>query len=165
VDMDALARSAVTEVLHTYVGPTPAFEIGELPSCQGDPTVLRQVWCNLIGNALKYSAKQTQPRIDIRGHTQGRENVYEVQDNGAGFDMQYASKLFKVFQRLHSANEFIGTGVGLAIVQRIIERHGGRIWAEGQPDRGARFQFTLPAAAVSGSAEPVTAASCGSAPR
>jgi light-regulated signal transduction histidine kinase (bacteriophytochrome) len=105
---------------------------------------VRQVWCNLIGNALKYSARRAQPHVRICGRVEGAEAIYEVQDNGAGFDMQYASKLFGVFQRLHSAEEFAGTGVGLAIVQRIVTRHGGRIWAEAAPDAGARFAFALP---------------------
>ena len=110
----------------------------------GDATVIRQVWCNLIGNALKYSAKRAQPHIRISGRIEGAEAIYQVQDNGAGFDMRYADKLFGVFQRLHRAEEFAGTGVGLAIVQRIIARHGGRIWAEAVPDAGAWFSFALP---------------------
>jgi light-regulated signal transduction histidine kinase (bacteriophytochrome) len=105
---------------------------------------MRQVWCNLIGNALKYSAKQPQPRISIGSRIEGHENVYQVQDNGAGFDMRYVHKLFGVFQRLHGADDFAGSGVGLAIVHRIITRHGGRIWAESTPGAGACFQFALP---------------------
>jgi len=106
--------------------------------------VLRQVWCNLIGNALKYSAKRSCPRVQVSGRSEPNEHLYQVRDNGAGFDMRYAEKLFGVFQRLHRADEFDGTGVGLAIVQRIITRHRGRIWAEGVPDAGACFHFALP---------------------
>ncbi len=146
IDMFALATAAVAEMRASYCGPDPLIDIGALPACAGDPTVIRQVWCNLIGNALKYSARRSQPHIRISGHVAGAEAIYEVQDNGAGFDMQYAGKLFGVFQRLHRADEFAGTGVGLAIVQRIVTRHGGRIWAEGAVDAGARFCFALPLA-------------------
>jgi light-regulated signal transduction histidine kinase (bacteriophytochrome) len=102
------------------------------------------VWSNLIGNAFKYSAKRAQPRISIDGRVEGEETIYGIEDNGTGFDMRYAEKLFGVFKRLHNVEEFPGTGVGLAIVQRIITRHGGRIWAQAEPDAGARFQFALP---------------------
>jgi light-regulated signal transduction histidine kinase (bacteriophytochrome) len=130
--------------LAAYSGPLPRIDIDSLPSVVGDPTVLRQVWCNLIGNALKYSAKRPEPRIEVSGRIEEHEAVFQIQDNGAGFSMHYADKLFGVFQRLHRAEEFSGTGVGLAIVQRIVARHGGRIWAESVPDAGARFQFALP---------------------
>ena len=148
IDMTALADSAATEVQSLYTGPSPVIEIDELPDISGDATVMRQVWCNLIGNALKYSAKRPQPRIRISGRIEDREVIYQVEDNGAGFDMRYVDKLFGVFQRLHRTEEFSGTGVGLAIVQRIIARHGGRIWAQGTPDVGACFQFALPLTAV-----------------
>jgi light-regulated signal transduction histidine kinase (bacteriophytochrome) len=144
LDMTALARAAAAEVLAGYSGPAAELSIAELPACAGDVTVIRQVWCNLIGNALKYSAKRVQPRIEVSGHADGSELCYQVRDNGAGFDMRYAEKLFGVFQRLHGETEFAGTGVGLAIVQRIIARHGGRIWAESKPDQGACFTFSLP---------------------
>jgi two-component system sensor histidine kinase/response regulator len=144
VDMGALADAAAQEVKAAYTGPAAVIEIGELPPIAGDATVLRQVWCNLIGNALKYSAKRAQPQIHVSGRTEQAEAVYQVKDNGAGFDMRYADKLFGVFQRLHRAEEFAGTGVGLAIVQRIVMRHGGRIWAKGTPDVGACFCFALP---------------------
>jgi two-component system, sensor histidine kinase and response regulator len=144
VDMTALADAAATEVRSLYTGPPPLIEIAELPATSGDATVLRQVWCNLIGNALKYSAKRAAPKVEISGRIEDREAVYRVKDNGAGFDMRYADKLFGVFQRLHRADEFTGTGVGLAIAQRIVARHGGRIWASGAPDAGACFEFALP---------------------
>ena len=128
-----------TEVLGEQV------EVGALPPASCDRALLRQVWTNLVGNALKYSSKRGRPRIEIGGAIAGRERTYWVRDNGSGFDMRYYGKLFGVFQRLHGAEEFEGTGVGLAIVQRIVARHGGRVWAEGELDKGACFSFALPA--------------------
>jgi light-regulated signal transduction histidine kinase (bacteriophytochrome) len=144
IDMTSLAGAALSEVMEVHVGPQPTVEIAVLPPSHGDVTLIRQVWCHLIGNALKYSGKRDVPRIQISGRTDGRVAVYRVDDNGAGFDMKHAHKLFGVFQRLHKTEDFSGTGVGLAIVQRIIVRHGGRIWAEGAADLGASFQFSLP---------------------
>jgi len=152
VDMDALARAAAAEALAAYSGPSPQLHIAALPACAADASVIRQVWANLIGNALKYSARQAEPRVCISGAIEqgeaGHEAVYQVRDNGAGFDMRYAHKLFGVFQRLHGVDEFPGSGVGLAIVHRIIARHGGRVWAQGAPGEGACFQFALPAASA-----------------
>jgi two-component system sensor histidine kinase/response regulator len=145
IDMTLMANSAAAEVMALYTGPPPKIDIGDLPPAPADGTVIRQVWCNLIGNALKYSAKRADPQIKVSGRVEGREAIYQVEDNGAGFDMAYADKLFGVFQRLHKAQDFAGTGVGLAIVHRIVTRHGGRIWAHGERDVGARFHFTLPA--------------------
>lgn len=144
VDMTALARRAAAEVLEGQPEPKPAVRIAELPPVAGDPALLRQVWTNLIGNAVKYSAKASTPQVQVRAATVGRLVRYEVQDNGVGFDMKYVDKLFGVFQRLHSADEYPGTGVGLAIVQRIISRHEGAITAQGERGKGATFQFTLP---------------------
>jgi two-component system sensor histidine kinase/response regulator len=144
IDMTLMADAVAREVLTTYSGPTPLIEIGELPSARADAKVIRQVWTNLIGNALKYSAKRSEPKVTIDGWVEAHEAIYEIEDNGTGFDMAYASKLFGVFQRLHKSDDFPGIGVGLAIVHRILTRHGGRIIAEGRPDVGARFQFALP---------------------
>ena len=149
IDMTALAGAVAAEATALYVGPRPLIDIADLPAVQGDATVIRQVWSNLIGNALKYSAKRPEPRVKISGRIENREAIYQVEDNGAGFDMRYADKLFGVFQRLHRTEDFSGTGVGLAIVHRIIARHGGRVWAQGTPDVGACFQFSLPIGAVS----------------
>jgi signal transduction histidine kinase len=109
----------------------------------GDPTLLRLVLENLLGNAWKYSARAAQPRIAFGAAPRDGRRVFSVADNGVGFDMRNADRLFGVFQRLHSANDFPGTGVGLASVKRIVRRHGGDIWAESEPGRGARFHFTL----------------------
>jgi PAS domain S-box-containing protein len=117
--------------------------VGNLPPCQGDAALLKQVWVNLISNAIKYTRGREPGVIEIGCERTNNENVYFVRDNGAGFDMQNAGKLFGVFQRLHGADEFEGTGVGLAIVQRIVNRHGGRIWAAAEVGRGATFSFTL----------------------
>lgn len=140
VDMHALAAA---EYRNTGAA-APAFELSPLPPAVGDARLLRQVWVNLISNAVKFSSQREQPMIRVTGQERERDILYTVEDNGAGFDMQYASKLFGVFQRLHSAQEFEGTGVGLAIVQRVVERHGGRVWAESVLGEGATFHFTLP---------------------
>ncbi|WP_433056465.1 PAS domain S-box protein [Dactylosporangium sp. CS-033363] len=122
--------------------------VGELPDALGDPRLVRQVLANLLGNAIKYSRDAPAPRVEI-GHkvTTGGEATYFVRDNGAGFDMRYAEKLFKVFQRLHRAEEFEGNGIGLALAHRIVHRHGGQIWADAAPGEGATFYFTLPVTA------------------
>jgi signal transduction histidine kinase len=145
VDMTTLARRAAAEVLDAQPEPKPAVRIPELPPVRGDPALLRQVWTNLIGNAVKYSSKSPAPAIEVRAAAEGRLVRYEVRDNGVGFDMRYADKLFGVFQRLHSADEYPGTGVGLAIVQRIVNRHEGAVSAHGERGKGATFGFTLPA--------------------
>ena len=116
--------------------PLVEFAIGDLPTTVGDPTLLQQVFCNLIGNAVKFSRHQPRPYIEIDSFP---DRTIRIKDNGVGFQMEYADKLFGAFQRLHNEKEFEGTGIGLAIVQRIVQRHGGSIWAEGYPDQGAIF--------------------------
>ena len=143
VDMTALAR----EVAQELAQGAARVEVAALPPGQADRALLRQVWSNLLGNALKYSGKRADPRVEVGGRADAAESVYWVRDNGVGFDMRYAAKLFGVFQRLHAADEFPGTGVGLAIVQRVVSRHGGRVWAEGAVGEGACFFFSLPRAA------------------
>jgi signal transduction histidine kinase len=118
----------------------------ELPTCRGDAALLRQVLMNLLGNAIKYTRPREAARIEVGGAREGELVRYTVRDNGVGFDMGSSSRLFEVFSRLHGDDQFEGTGIGLATVRRIIDRHGGRIWAEGAVDRGAAFHFTLPAA-------------------
>ncbi len=148
LDMSAIARAALAEALSTYAGPEARVDIGPLPTAAGDPIVIRHAWSNLIGNALKYSTGRGKPKITISGRIEGSESIYSVQDNGVGFDMNHADKLFGVFKRLHSAQDYPGTGVGLAIVHRIVSRHGGRIWAQGTPGIGACFEFALPTTAT-----------------
>jgi PAS domain S-box-containing protein len=138
-----LVRQALESLRHEQQGRQVEISVGELPICQGDPTLLRQVWINLLSNAFKFTQGRAPARIEVGCVKQDGEQVYFVRDNGVGFDMQYAGKLFGVFQRLHRIEEYGGTGVGLAIVQRIVHRHGGRIWAEAEVDKGATFYFTL----------------------
>ena len=120
------------------------FTIEQLPLTNADPTFIKQVWINLISNAIKFSSLKMKPEIKIGGYKENNYNVYYISDNGVGFNPEYTHKLFGVFQRLHKADEFEGTGVGLAIVQRIIHRHGGKVWAESKEGRGATFYFSLP---------------------
>jgi light-regulated signal transduction histidine kinase (bacteriophytochrome) len=121
-------------------------ELVDLPPARGDRALLREVFVNLLSNAIKFTQPREQPLIQVGGRVEGEQNVYFVKDNGVGFEMKHAGKLFGVFQRLHTTEEFEGTGVGLAIVQRIIQRHGGKAWAEGTLGEGATIYFTLPTA-------------------
>ena len=144
VDLAALVQAVVQELQQANADRTVAVTVAPLPPAMGDRALLRQVLTNLIGNAFKFTRQRPDARVEIGSRDDNGERVYYVSDNGAGFDMQYASKLFGVFQRLHPAADFEGTGVGLALVQRIILRHGGRVWGKGQVNEGATFQFTLP---------------------
>ena len=143
VDTSKLVRGALEELNSQREGRRIEFRIADLPTCQADPALLKQVWVNLLSNALKYTGKREAALVEIGCAADNGRNVYFVRDNGAGFDMKYAHKLFGVFQRLHRAEDYDGTGVGLAIAQRVIHRHGGRIWAESALDSGATFYFTL----------------------
>ena len=143
IDMQRLVEEVLGE-LPASGGRPPRLELGALPAARGDATLLKRVWTNLLANAVKFSSKRGQPVIEVSGQENGAQCVYCVKDNGAGFDMRYCDKLFNVFQRLHREDEFEGTGVGLAIVQRVISRHGGRVWAEGKVDEGAAFYVSLP---------------------
>jgi light-regulated signal transduction histidine kinase (bacteriophytochrome) len=139
-----VAQRALDELRADQEGRTVDLSIGDLPECQADPALLKQVFVNLLANALKFTRQCEVAKIEIDYLVDAGEGpTYIVRDNGVGFDMQYVHKLFGVFQRLHRAEDYEGTGVGLAIVQRIVQRHGGRAWAEAEPDRGATFYFTL----------------------
>jgi light-regulated signal transduction histidine kinase (bacteriophytochrome) len=156
VVVEDVVHSALEDLRAALEGRQVQIVVGDLPECQADPALLKQVFVNLLGNALKFTRQRDVARIEIGWtssppappHAGDRDGValpgcYFVRDNGAGFDMRYADKLFGVFQRLHRAEDYEGTGIGLATVQRIIRRHGGRIWAEGEPDKGATFYFTI----------------------
>lgn len=144
VEMRALVNQALETLQGEQEGRQVSITIGELPPCQGDPALLLQVWVNLLSNALKFTREREQATININCIRDANgQPVYSVRDNGAGFDMQYIGKLFGVFQRLHSPSQFEGTGVGLALVQRIVQSHGGSIWADSTPDAGASFYFTI----------------------
>jgi len=144
IDMKELARDVLAQISSADSAAALQFDLGPLHKAQGDPAMIRQVFVNLLSNAAKYSRARNPALVEVGGYRENGENVYYVKDNGVGFDMNYTNKLFGVFQRLHSAEEFEGTGVGLAIVQRIIHRHGGRVWADGKVNEGATFYFTLP---------------------
>lgn len=146
VNLDELVRQVINEINGGENRHKPEIQINRLPTVDADAMLLKQVYVNLLSNAFKYTRNCNAPRIDIGAHNTDKSTVFYVKDNGAGFDMKYSSKLFGVFQRLHRAEEFEGTGVGLAIVQRIIHRHGGRVWAESEVNKGATFLFELPKA-------------------
>jgi light-regulated signal transduction histidine kinase (bacteriophytochrome) len=144
IDMDNLVKSVIDYLRETTPGREISFTIGSLPRARGDISLIRQVFSNLLSNAVKFTGKKDSAVVEVRGWSEGNENIYCVKDNGAGFNMEYEGKLFAVFQRLHSRQDFEGTGTGLSIVQKIVHRHGGRLWAEGEVDKGATFCFTLP---------------------
>ena len=143
VNTTEVAGNAWTQVSEGLEGRQVTIHIGDLPICESDPILLEQVFVNLLSNAVKYSRPREVALIDVAAEVKAGQTIYSVRDNGVGFDMQYADRLFRVFQRLHRADEYEGTGVGLATVHRIVERHGGRVWAEAAPGKGATFYFTL----------------------
>ena len=147
-DTVKVVNAAVRDLEPQLKGRKIEFLVAALPPMSCDPALMRQVWVNLLSNAAKYSAKREHAVVEVGFKEQGAEGVYFVRDNGSGFDMRYANKLFGVFQRLHRSDEFEGTGVGLAIVHRVVSRHGGRIWAEAGVDEGATFSFTVPRPAI-----------------
>jgi light-regulated signal transduction histidine kinase (bacteriophytochrome) len=144
INIADVVKGVISDINDTNHYPAKVL-VNELLPAYADRALITQVWINLISNAFKYSAKKENPFIEIGSHRDAEYIVYYVKDNGAGFNMDYAEKLFGVFQRLHKATDFEGTGVGLAIVHRIINRHGGRVWAEAKVNEGATFFFTLPA--------------------
>ncbi len=144
IDMSKLVWAIYHEATTPEDRERISFEVDELCNALGDTTMLRQVWANLISNAVKYSSKQEHPVIRVENTRKDGMCAYTIRDNGVGFDMKYVDKVFGVFQRLHSMREFEGTGVGLAIVQRVIHKHGGEVWAESEVGKGAVFGFSLP---------------------
>lgn len=142
-DPAELVRLALDELRREQEGRSLEIQIGTLPPCEADPVLLKQVFVNLLQNALKFTRTRERAQIEIGGYEREHGPVYFIKDNGVGFDMKFTQQLFGMFQRLHKDEEFEGTGVGLAIVQRIILRHGGKIWAEAERDKGAAFYFTL----------------------
>ena len=144
VDMHTLTENVISELLQNESKHLHKITIGSLPPCEADPSLMKQVLLNLISNALKYSSKKSRPEIDIGYTDEETRVVYSIKDNGVGFDMAYADKLFGVFQRLHSQEEFEGSGVGLALVKRIIDKHNGKIWADAIENSGAAFYFSIP---------------------
>jgi two-component system sensor histidine kinase/response regulator len=145
VSMQGLVQRVLETLQHQWPARSLQLEIGELPDCRGDQSLLEHVLTNVLSNAFKFTATRDPARIEVEAYKEGAEQVYFVRDNGVGFDMKYADRLFGVFQRLHSQSEFPGTGIGLSIVRRIIHRHGGRAWVESRPQQGTTLYFSLPA--------------------
>jgi len=145
IDMNALVKLVNEEMNYESTSIVPTFAIEKLIDTDGDLSLIKQVWINLISNAIKYSSHKEEVRIEIGSYEEENMVVYFVKDYGAGFDMQYYDKLFGVFQRLHAQEEFQGTGIGLAIVQKIINRHNGNVWAKSIVEKETTFYFSLPA--------------------
>ena len=141
--MTKLVQIVIDDLTPEREGRQIDIRAGALPDCRGDPALLKQVWVNLLSNAVKYTRGRERALVETGCESSNGEDIYYVRDNGAGFDMKYAHKLFGVFQRLHRAEDFEGTGVGLAIVQRVVQRHGGRVWADAKEGDGAIFRFTF----------------------
>jgi light-regulated signal transduction histidine kinase (bacteriophytochrome) len=145
IGMNAMVDSVYSDLMESESKKNIEFNVSDLPDSYADPALTKQIWTNLLSNAIKYSSSQDMGVIiEVGAYTEDGMNIYYVKDNGVGFDPKYAHKLFGIFQRLHSEKEFPGTGVGLAIVQRIARRHGGDVWAEGESGKGATFYFSLP---------------------
>ncbi len=144
IDMKTLVGEVFKELRYTVGERRIRLEIKDLPRAQGDMPMIRQVLVNFLSNAIKFTRTQEDPAIEVGGFEDGKENVYYVRDNGIGLDEKFRDKLFGLFQRIHVSQQFEGTGIGLFMIKRIIEKHGGRVWAEGAPDRGATFYFCLP---------------------
>jgi PAS domain S-box-containing protein len=149
IDMEQMAREVFEELKASVADSKVQLDIEQIPPARGDRAMMRQVFVNLLSNAIKFSRNNATPKIHVGATVKDNETIYYMKDNGAGFDMQFAGKLFGVFQRLHSAKEFEGTGIGLAIVKRIITRHGGRVWAEGKVNEGATIYFSVPSLDIS----------------
>jgi light-regulated signal transduction histidine kinase (bacteriophytochrome) len=143
VEPAATARAALAQLGDQYAGRDVQVRIADLPACMADPALLEQVYVNLLSNAIKFTRDRDHAVIEVGARVDGHQTVYTVADNGVGFDPRYADKLFAVFQRLHAGEDYEGTGVGLALVQRIVQRHGGRVWADLGSEGGAAFHFTL----------------------
>jgi light-regulated signal transduction histidine kinase (bacteriophytochrome) len=141
---EALVHEVLSDLVAERNGRRIDISIGDLPAAEADPRLLKQVWVNLLSNALKFTRGRDPAVIEVGCEVEDGMAAYFVRDNGTGFDMRYAHKLFGVFQRLHRPEDYEGTGAGLAIVQRIVTRHGGRVWAQAVKDQGATFYFTLP---------------------
>jgi light-regulated signal transduction histidine kinase (bacteriophytochrome) len=144
IDMTSLVQEVINQLRAESDAKPAQFVLQPMPPAHGDRSLLLQVWTNLLSNALKFASRNEHPVIEAGAYNENPGKVYYVKDNGVGFDMRYYEKLFGVFQRLHKVEQFPGTGVGLAIVQRIVMRHGGRVWAEGKVNQGATFYFKLP---------------------
>ena len=144
LDLAELARAVFDELKAAYPGRNLQIEVQPLPAVLGDRVMFRQLLVNLLDNAIKFTQDRESALIQVSGWEEGDENVYCIKDNGVGFDMRFVNKLFEVFQRLHPEEEYGGTGVGLAIVKRVIDRHGGRVWAESKPGEGTTICFALP---------------------
>ena len=143
IDMKIMAKEEMEKLREHEPDQKVEFTLADLPPIHADPSLVRQIWTNLLSNALKYSRKRETSQVEVGFQAGEHETTYFVRDNGAGFDMTYMDKLFAPFQRLHTIDEYPGTGIGLATVRRIIHRHGGKVWAEGQTGKGATFYFSI----------------------
>lgn len=144
IDVEFLVRDVWRELRDGNPGRNLELKMTKLPAATGDRSLIRQVLSNVLGNAVKFTRERENAVIEVSGSNSGEYNTYRIRDNGAGFDMQYYDKLFEIFRRMHSEKDYEGTGVGLAIVKKIIDKHGGQVWAESSPGEGASFYFTLP---------------------